>query len=193
MKVIGLTGGIGSGKTTLLRWFETQNIPCFESDDVAKTLLNSSLKSFVSKAFGNNIYNSSGILDRKKLAARVFNDPKELAKLNAIVHPAVEKAFKDFRQKYKEDSIIIKEAAILFESGGYENCDAIILVIASEESRIQRVVKRDNIKKNDVEARIKLQWSDDKKKLLSDYLIQNEYLETALDQAKKILNSLLNI
>jgi|TARA_B110000261_G_scaffold123208_1_gene137485 dephospho-CoA kinase len=193
MKVIGLTGGIGSGKTTLLRWFETQNIPCFESDDVAKTLLNSSLKSFVSKAFGNNIYNSSGILDRKKLAARVFNDPKELAKLNAIVHPAVEKAFKDFRQKYKEDSIIIKEAAILFESGGYENCDAIILVIASEESRIQRVVKRDNIKKNDVEARIKLQWSDDKKKLLSDYLIQNEYLETALDQAKKILNSLLNV
>ena len=193
MKVIGLTGGIGSGKTTLLRWFETQNIPCFESDDVAKTLLNSSLKSFVSKAFGNNIDNSSGILDRKKLAARVFNDPKELAKLNAIVHPAVEKAFKDFRQKYKEDSIIIKEAAILFESGGYENCDAIILVIASEESRIQRVVKRDNIKKNDVEARIKLQWSDDKKKLLSDYLIQNEYLETALDQAKKILNSLLNV
>ena len=193
MKVIGLTGGIGSGKTTLLRWFETQNIPCFESDDVAKTLLNSSLKSFVSKAFGNSIYNSSGILDRKKLAVRVFNDPKELAKLNAIVHPAVEKAFKDFRQKYKEDSIIIKEAAILFESGGYENCDAIILVIASEESRIQRVVKRDNIKKNDVEARIKLQWSDDKKKLLSDYLIQNEYLETALDQAKKILNSLLNV
>ena len=192
MKVIGLTGGIGSGKTTLLRWFETQNIPCFESDVVAKTLLNSSLKSFVSKAFGNNIYNSSGILDRKKLAARVFNDPKELAKLNAIVHPAVEKAFEDFRQKYKEDSIIIKEAAILFESGGYENCDAIILVIASEESRIQRVVKRDNIKKNDVEARIKLQWSDDKKKVLSDYLIQNEYLETALDQAKKILNSLLN-
>ena len=193
MKVIGLTGGIGSGKTTLLRWFETQNIPCFESDDVAKTLLNSSLKSFVSKAFGNNIYNSSGILDRKKLAVCVFNDPKELAKLNSIVHPAVEKAFKDFRQKYKEDSIIIKEAAILFESGGYENCDAIILVIASEESRIQRVVKRDNIKKNDVEARIKLQWSDDKKKLLSDYLIQNEYLETALDQAKKILNSLLNV
>ena len=193
MKVIGLTGGIGSGKTTLLRWFETQNIPCFESDDVAKTLLNSSLKSFVSKAFGNNIYNSSGILDRKKLAARVFNDPNELTKLNAIVHPAVEKAFKDFRQKYKEDSIIIKEAAILFESGGYVNCDAIILVIASEESRIQRVVKRDNIKKNDVEARIKLQWSDDKKKLLSDYLIQNEYLETALDQAKKILNSLLNV
>ena len=192
MKVIGLTGGIGSGKTTLLRWFETQNIPCFESDVVAKTLLNSSLKSFVSKAFGNNIYNSSGILDRKKLAALVFNDPKDLAKLNAIVHPAVEKAFENFKQKHKKDLIIIKETAILFESGGYENCDAIILVIASEESRIQRVVKRDNIKKNDVEARIKLQWSDDKKKVLSDYLIQNEYLETALDQAKKILNSLLN-
>ena len=192
MKVIGLTGGIGSGKTTLLRWFETQNISCFESDVVAKTLLNSSLKSFVSKAFGNNIYNSSGILDRKKLAALVFNDPKDLAKLNAIVHPAVEKAFEDFKQKNKKNSIIIKEAAILFESGGYENCDAIILVIASEEIRIQRVVKRDNIKKNDVEARIKFQWSDDKKKVLSDYLIQNEYLEIALDQAKKILNSLLN-
>ena len=192
MKIIGLTGGIGSGKTTVLRWFETQNISCFESDVVAKTLLNSSLKSLVIKAFGNNIYNSSGILNRKKLAACVFNNPKELAKLNRIVHPAVEKAFEDFKQKHKDDSIIIKEAAILFESGGYKNCDAIILVIASEESRIQRVVKRDNIKKNDVEARIKLQWSDDKKKVLSDYLIQNEYLETTLDQAKKILNSLLN-
>ena len=192
MKVIGLTGGIGSGKTTVLRWFETQNIPCFESDAVAKTLLNSSLKSTVSKSFGNNIYDSSGMLNRKKLAARVFNNSKELVKLNTIVHPAVENAFEDFKQKHKEDSIIIKEAAILFESGGYKNCDAIILVIASEESRIQRVLKRDKIKKKDVEARIKLQWPDDKKKVLSDYLIQNEYLETALDQAKKILNSLLN-
>ena len=192
MKVIGLTGGIGSGKTTILRWFETQNIPCFESDAVAKTLLNSSLKSIVCKIFGNNIYNSSGILNRKKLATRVFNNPKELAKLNAIVHPAVENAFEDFKQKHKEYTIIIKEAAILFESGGYKNCDAIILVIASEESRIQRVLKRDKIKKKDVEARISFQWSDDKKKVLSDYLIQNEYLETALDQAEKILNSLLN-
>ena len=193
MKVIGLTGGIGSGKTTILRWFETQNIPCFESDVVAKVLLNSSLKSLVSTIFGNNIYNSSGILNRKKLAARVFNNPKELAKLNVIVHPAVEKAFEDFKKKHKEDSIIIKEAAILFESGAYKNCDAIILVIASEEIRIQRVLKRDKIKKNDIEARIKLQWSDDKKKVLSDYLIQNEHLEIALDQAKKILNSLLNV
>ena len=192
MKVIGLTGGIGSGKTTILKWFETQNIPCFESDAVAKTLLNSSLKSRISKIFGNNIYNSSGILNRKKLAARVFNNPKELAKLNVIVHPAVENAFEDFKQKHKEDSIIIKEAAILFESGGYKNCDAIILVIASEESRIQRVLKRDKIKKKDIETRIRLQWSDDKKEGLSDYLIQNEYLQTALDQANKILNSLLN-
>tara|TARA_B110000285_G_scaffold143335_1_gene160134 strand:+ start:40 stop:621 length:582 start_codon:yes stop_codon:yes gene_type:complete len=192
MKVIGLTGGIGSGKTTILKWFETQNIPCFESDAVAKTLLNSSLKSRISKIFGNNIYNSSGILNRKKLAARVFNNPKELAKLNVIVHPAVENAFKDFKQKHKEDSIIIKEAAILFESGGYKNCDAIILVIASEESRIQRVLKRDKIKKKDIETRIRLQWSDDKKKVLSDYLIQNENFQTALDQANKILNSLLN-
>ena len=192
MKVIGLTGGIGSGKTTVLRWFETQNISCFESDAVARTLLNSSLKSLVSKSFGNNIYDSSGMLNRKKLATRVFNNPKELVKLNTIVHPAVENAFEDFKQKHKEDSIIIKEAAILFESGGYKNCDAIILVIASEEIRIQRVLKRDKIKKNDIEARIKLQWSDEKKKVLSDYLIQNEHLETALDQAKKILNSLLD-
>ena len=192
MKVIGLTGGIGSGKTTILKWFETQNIPCFESDAVAKTLLNSSLKSRISKIFGNNIYNSSGILNRKKLAARVFNNPKELAKLNVIVHPAVENAFEDFKKKHKEDSIIIKEAAILFESGGYKNCDAIILVIASEESRIQRVLKRDKIKKKDIETRIRLQWSDDKKKVLSDYLIQNENFQTALDQANKILNSLLN-
>ena len=111
--------------------------------------------------------------------------------MNAIVHPEVTASFKRWVQK-QDAPYCVKEAAILFESGGYKNCDAIILVIASEESRIQRVLKRDKIKKKDIEARIRLQWSDDKKKVLSDYLIQNEYLQTALDQANKILNSLLN-
>ncbi|MFQ3341224.1 MAG: dephospho-CoA kinase [Flavobacteriaceae bacterium] len=190
MKVIGLTGSIGSGKTTVLKWFEAQDIPCFESDKEAKTLLNSSLKSAVSESFGNNLYNSNGLLNRKKLANLVFNNQKELAVLNAIVHPAVAKSFEGFKEKHFDAPIIIKEAAILFESGGNENCDAVILVTAPKENRIQRVMERDGSKKYEVAARIKLQWTDSKKKAMSDYLITNVHLETALDQAKNILRSL---
>ena len=98
MKVIGLTGGIGSGKSTLLNWFQMKGIPCFESDAVGRELLNSSLRDSIILRFGEDIY-FDGILDRKKMAKRVFGDKKALADLNKIVHPAVNEAFNNFIEK----------------------------------------------------------------------------------------------
>ena len=192
MKKIGLTGGIGVGKTYVSKIFKKIGIPIFNADEQAKKCMvdDANLKAAVQLAFGENMY-LKGVLQKEELAKIVFNNSENLAKLNALVHPIVKQKFEDWCS-LQSTSMVIKEAAILFESGGYKNCDAIILVIASEESRIQRVLKRDKIKKKDIETRIRLQWSDDKKKVLSDYLIQNEYLQTALDQANKILNSLLN-
>ena len=192
MKIVGLTGGIGSGKSTIAKLFQAMGVPVFIADTEAKKILASSkaVQEKVISLLGAPAY-SNDVPNRDYIAKLVFNDPDLLAGLNAIIHPQVHISFMQWVKK-QAAPYCIKEAAILFESGGYKNCDAIILVIASEESRIQRVLKRDKIKKKDIEARIRLQWSDDKKKVLSDYLIQNEYLETALDQAEKILNSLLN-
>ena len=98
MKVIGLTGGIGSGKSTLLKWFQMKGVPCFESDAVGRELLNSSLRDSVILRFGEDIY-FDGILDRNKMAKKVFGDKKALADLNKIVHPAVNEAFNNFIEK----------------------------------------------------------------------------------------------
>ena len=192
MKIVGLTGGIGSGKSTIAKLFQALGVPVYIADSEAKKILASSkdVRKKVVLLLGAQSYTKE-MPNRAYIAQKVFNDPVLLDGLNAIVHPEVTASFKRWVQK-QDAPYCVKEAAILFESGGYKNCDAIILVIASEESRIQRVLKRDKIKKKDIEARIRLQWSDDKKKVLSDYLIQNEYLQTALDQANKILNSLLN-
>ena len=136
------------------------------------------------------MYKEDGTLDRGQLAQLVFNNQNALEKLNAIVHPAVSYAFEQFKLKNKGAPFVIKEAAILFESGAFKSCDAIILVCAPKEQRIQRVMERDHSTKEAIQARMKHQWSDVKKVELSDYVIQNEYLEAAIEQAKQILSML---
>ena len=190
MKVIGLTGGIGSGKTTLLRWFEKQGIPCFESDAVGKQLLNSDLKEHIISHFGEQYILPSGQVDTKKLGALVFNKEEALKQLNAIVHPAVTIEFEKFKKQHKKSILIVKEAAILFESGGDVDCNAVIYVSASEEARIQRVMQRDQVSKEAVIKRMQHQWSDQKKRELADYIIENEYIDEAYQQAEKIKTSL---
>ena len=191
MKVIGLTGGIGSGKSLIRKWFESQGIPGFDSDVIGKKLLNSKLKSLIIEEFGSIFYDENGTLDRFQLANLVFNNPEALERLNNIVHPAVANSFERFKKNNGSASFVIKEAAILFESGAYMNCDTTILVCAPKAQRIQRIINRDHITKEAIEARIKHQWSDTKKKLLSDYVIQNEYLEVGINEAKRIMKILI--
>jgi dephospho-CoA kinase len=191
MRIVGLTGGIGSGKSTMLKWFEKQGIPCFESDKVGKQLLNSNLKDQVVKRFGSKIYDLKGCLKRKKLSKIVFNNLNALADLNAIVHPAVSLAFKDFKIKNYDASFIINEAAILFESGRYKDCDIVILVIASKELRLERVMRRDNSNRETVLSRMENQWTDEQKNKLSDYVIINESIKKSLSHLKVIYDELM--
>ena len=190
MKIIGLTGGIGSGKSTLLAWLRSNGIPCFESDIVGKQLLNGQLKQDVIDCFGPELY-PNDVLDTKKMAQLVFQDKEALEKLNNIVHPAVGKAFKDFIEKNKNAQIVVKEAAILFETGAYKSCDFVILVCAPLEKRISRVIQRDGVKRAEVLARMSKQWDDNKKSALADFVIENDSQELAIEQLEAILKKLL--
>ena len=191
MKIIGLTGGIGSGKSTFLKWFESKGIPCFDSDKVGRVLLEKELKEKIIDRFGPSLY-SKGSLDRSKLASYVFHDAKALKDLNKIVHPAVQKAFLKFKEANRKSPILIKEAAILFESGGYNDCDLVILVCAPKELRIQRVMERDAVSREAVIARMENQWDDEKKKALADFVIENVETETAEKHLEVLFELLLS-
>ena len=189
MKIIGLTGGIGSGKTTLLNWFRKKGFPCFESDSVGRRLLNSSLRKSVIKKFGSDIY-VDGKLNRKNLARKVFKDLKSLNDLNKIVHPAVTESFEKFKLKNLNAPFIIKETAILFETGAYKECDAVILITSSQKERIKRIIIRDGIKRSEILERMKNQLSEAKKRELADYIIENINLEDVYVQAETIIKNL---
>uniref|UniRef100_UPI0025D0CC03 dephospho-CoA kinase n=1 Tax=uncultured Flavobacterium sp. TaxID=165435 RepID=UPI0025D0CC03 len=142
-------------------------------------------------AFGMDLLENDKI-NRAKLSAVVFNNPEKLAQLNAIIHPQVKIHFMDWVKKHENFPIVIKETAILFETGSYKDCDKIILVTAPKEVRIQRVMHRDNVTKEAVEARMANQWEDGKKIQLSDFIIQNIHQEEAMKAADKIISTLKN-
>jgi len=191
-KIIGLTGGIGSGKTTIANHFKVAGIPVYIADDEARKIMQSEkIIEEIKKKFGTAIFEND-ILNREKLAQIVFNDPEKLKLLNAIIHPAVKKHFKNWILNHKNSPFIIYEAAILFESGSYKDCDKIITVTALLESRIQRVIKRDNTTRDQILKRIDAQWNDDKRLAKSDFVIENNTPEIAKFEVDKILK-ILNI
>ena len=162
-RIIGLTGGIGSGKSTVAAFFEQEGIPVYYADDRAKEVSSRpDILSRIAHAFGASVI-SGALLDRKKLASIVFNSPEKLELLNGIIHPAVRQDFGKWLLEHKEFPMVVREAAILFESGSYKDCDWIITVTASVEIRIQRVMKRDGVSMESVLARMKNQWDDEKK------------------------------
>jgi dephospho-CoA kinase len=189
-KIIGLTGGIGSGKTTIAKHFASLGVPVYIADDEAKKLMdNPEIIEKLKTVFGDEIIDNKKI-DRKALAQIVFQNPKKLKKLNSIIHPAVKKHFTDWLLVHKNHPIIIKEAAILFESGSYKDCDAVITVTAPLEERINRVINRDNTTREAVMNRIKNQWTDDERISKSDYVIVNTSVNEAIKQVEIILKSL---
>lgn len=189
-KIIGLTGGIGSGKTTVARYMASQGIPVYIADEEAKRVMNTpEVLSLVAKTFGVSVL-ENGIINRQKLAQLVFNAPEKLGQLNNIIHPKVKQDFENWVQKHHNHPFVIKEAAILFESGSYQFCDKIITVTAPENVRIQRVMQRDGITEDQVLARIQNQWKEEKKIALSDYVIQNINIEDTKSQVDNILKTL---
>jgi dephospho-CoA kinase len=190
--VVGLTGGIGSGKTTVVNFFkEFSDVAVYIADIEAIKLMNSSaiIKSKLIHAFGHNSYINNS-LNRPFIAEIVFKDKEQLAILNSIVHPQVGIHFQEFVSKNTTKKYILYEAAILFENKSNLFCDFIITVTAPIDTRIQRVILRDNSTKTAVLNRIKNQWIEDKKTLQSHYVINNISLENTKNQVNKIHNIL---
>ena len=188
--VVGLTGGIGSGKSTIAKAFAALGIAVFNSDEQAKVLIatDAQVKKRIIAAFGEEAY-QNGEYNRAYIAQIVFNNSEKLAILNGIVHPALAKYFKRWA-KEQTSPYVLKEAAILFESGSYKDCDYIITVTAPEEVRIARVMARDHCTEAQVRARMAQQWSDAQRIALSNAVIENIDLEKAKKEVKRINNEL---
>ena len=190
MITIGLTGGIGSGKTFVAEVFKRIGLPVFHADLEAKNCLaeDSNLINEVKKNFGSDIY-ENGLLKKKKLADIIFNDIDSLHQLNSLVHPVVKKRFEDWCISQKSN-LVIKEAAIIFESSSNLSLDYIICVSANEDLRVQRVMERDRCSYDDVISRIKVQMSQSEKEKLSDFVIDNNEDKLLLPQILDIIKQI---
>lgn len=179
---IGLTGGIGSGKTTVAKVFETLGIPVYYADDNAKYLMNNNavLKASVSRHFGEDVY-KNGELDRKYLAAIVFNNKEKLELLNSLTHPITIRDAEEWMNR-QTTPYVIKEAALLFESGAAEKLDYIIGVYAPQHIRVERVMKRDNLPVEEVMKRISRQIDEEMKMKLCNFVITNNDQQLVIPQ-----------
>lgn len=191
-KIVGITGGIGSGKSVIGKILTTMGYPVYYSDQAAKELMESDavIVKELNQLFDHKAY-EDGKLNRSYLAQQIFSNPELKSKLNKIVHPRVRKHFNEFVED-QTSPLVFNEAAILFETGGAKNFDAILLVVADEEVRINRVMERDGITKQEVLNRINNQWSDEKKKALTEFIIYNNPSDLLVPQLNAILKKLMD-
>jgi len=192
---VGLTGGIGAGKSIVSKIFNNLGIKIYDSDYQAKLLYltDNSLKFELVQEFGEKVYTTEGVLNKKYLAEIVFNDKNRLAKLNHMVHPRVIIHFENWINEQKENPYIIKEAAILFDSGANNYTDKIIVVIAPEDIRIRRIIVRDNILRSEVIKRMKNQLPQEKIVKKANYVIVNNGIQPVLPQVLFIHHELLKL
>lgn len=193
MLKIGITGNIGSGKTTVSRLFEILGIPVFYADAEAKKVMvtDAPLITSIKEHFGTDAYFADGTLNRKLIASVVFNNEAELQKLNALVHPAVFRAFDQWVLQYPNAPYVLKEAAVLFESGSYKDCDYTIMVTAPTDMRMLRVMKRDSITEAEAQSRETKQMPQDQKQKLASYIVKNDNTELVIPQTLAINHRLI--
>jgi dephospho-CoA kinase len=184
---IGLTGGIGSGKSVVASLLGVMNIPVYVADNESKLLLNSSssIYSALTDLLGKDIY-CDGEVDRRRLAAAIFDNPDMLRRVNAIVHPEVRRHFLGWVSR-QEGNVCAIESAILFESEFDRDVDFTIMVEAPLEMRIKRAVLRDGTSVTEVRNRIKNQWPDEEKIKRADYIIYNDEHHALIPQVSKLI------
>lgn len=185
MEIIGLTGGIGTGKSTVSQYLKEQNFAIVDADLISRQVVEPGmpLLADLEAAFGSNIILDDGSLDRKGLAAIVFNDKEQKKKMESIMHTAIlaemRRQMDDYAAEGTHKGIII-DAPLLFEIGLEKWCDEVWLIVADMDVRIQRVCARDNAVPKEVEARIRNQMSDEEKRKLSDSILDNSTTLEAL-------------
>jgi dephospho-CoA kinase len=186
---IGVTGGIGSGKSLICRIFQVLGAPVYDADSRAKKLMTTDgiLIDKIKKEFGSLSYHANGELNRAYLSANVFGDTDKLKRLNELVHPQVAIDYEQWVTRHATHKYLIKEAALLFESGSYKTLDEVIVVIAPSEMRIQRVLARDKHRtREDIEKIISNQLSDEEKLVKANYVIKNDEKELIIPQVLKL-------
>jgi dephospho-CoA kinase len=193
MKVVGVTGGIGSGKSVVCNIFKHLGIPVYESDIKAHQLYEKHPETLekIRNEISEEAIDKNGKINRKKLSEIVFNDNRKLKILNSIIHPLVKTDFNKWVNSNKGFPYVIKEAAILFESGANEYCDKIISVIAPVDLRISRVRERDHKTRAEIEQIINRQMTDEERIPKSDFVIYNDEKQMLIPQVMKIHSSLL--
>jgi len=184
---VGITGGIGAGKSMVSRIFKLLNIPVYDADSRARWLMNHDpdLRKGIIGLFGPEAFTEAG-LNRPFIARQTFNDETRLNQLNALVHPAVGNDYQTW-EKTQKSPYTLKEAALLYEAGSFQQLNLIIVVSAPEEVRIQRVLKRDPHRtREDIEAIIHKQWPQEKKEELADFIIYNDGGQLVIPQVLSI-------
>ena len=191
MKTIGLTGGIGSGKSVVSNLLGIMGIPVYDSDKEAKKITSNSpvIRDCLSKKFGTELY-QDGVLNKSLLSSLIFGDKENLAFVNAIIHPEVQKDFVKWAELHKDSSFVAVESAILFESGFNKIADVTINVSAPLERRIERVKKRDQSSREHILNRINNQMSEEERTQKSDYTIINDDYLAVLPQIEYLLKQL---
>lgn len=186
MKVVGLTGGIGSGKTTVVRMFESLGVPCYIADERAKLLIQTraDIQAKIIRLLGEEAF-VNGEYQRHYVSCRVFSDAGLLRQLNEIVHPSVFEDFLQWKSSFAV-SYVIKESAILLESGAWRDCRHIIHITAPLALRMERIRKRDGLSKEEILKRISQQLTDEQRKQCSDFHIENITLSQTFRQVREI-------
>ena len=183
MKRIGLTGNMGSGKSTVARIFEVLRIPVFYSDEVARQLYQSNdVKNELALLFPDDDFYKNGIFQKSELSALVFSNPESLQKINQLIHPLVEQEFQLWVIDYKHEPYVVQESAIIFENSLQHRFKSVVHVSAPLEIRLQRIMNRDHLEKNQVEARMSNQLPEESKRSLADFVIENDGKQLLIPQ-----------
>ena len=199
MLKVGITGGIGSGKSTVSSFFSVLGVPVYDSDKRAKYLMqhDNSIIGTIKKEFGERSYLNNQ-LNRSYIAEIVFKNESKLKQLNSIIHPAVRTDFNNWQSQNSNAKFVIKEAAIMIESGAYKEMDKLIVVNAKRDQKIKRIKKRDHLSLEDIENRIQNQLSDEIRNQYADFIIENnsgkmELKQQVLSIYNKLIDQLKNI
>jgi dephospho-CoA kinase len=192
MLKVGITGGIGSGKSIVSKLFELLGVPVYNADHAAKLLMNNdpAIKEELVKYFGQETY-SHGSLNRSYLASKVFNNPEKLKLLNSIVHPITINDADTWMNRQQHAPIVIKEAAIFFESGSNIDMDYMVGVYAPQSLRIQRVIARDNSNAEAIMDRMNSQMNEEEKMKRCDFIIYNDEQQLLIPQVLQLHKQLL--